>query len=104
ELDLNKAEVSDFRRELNMKEGWLGRSFTATLQNGVKIAVECLRFLSLSTADLGAIRYQIRLLNQSANLVFKRYVDSAVSNQDANWEETFWEPLASRQTNNFGCV
>ena len=33
-LDLNTCKrVKDFRRELNMKEGWYRRSFVATLQN-----------------------------------------------------------------------
>ena len=31
--------VTNFRRELNMKEGWYNRSFEASLQNGTEIAV-----------------------------------------------------------------
>src|ERR671932_80753 len=33
-LDLNTCEVRDFRRELNMQEGYLERSFVAVLKSG----------------------------------------------------------------------
>ena len=63
-LDLNTCKsISDFRRELNMKEGWLSRSFTATLTNDVQISVKSLRFLSLAQDEIGAIRYQVTPLN-----------------------------------------
>src|SRR5690606_39438633 len=90
-LDLNQIEVSDFRRELNMKEGWLGRNFRAKMQNGTEIEVSVKRFLSLDLDELGAIKYEIKPLNNSAKITFRPYVDSGVKNRDANWEETFWE-------------
>lgn len=103
-LDLNTVEVKDFRRELNMKEGWLGRSFFAKLTNGTEIEVNIKRFLSLDLDELGAIHYEIRPLNKSAKITFKPYVDSGVKNCDANWEETFWEPLDSGYETDFGFV
>jgi maltose phosphorylase len=104
-LDLNTAKaVRHFRRELNMKEGWLSRSFTAQLQNGAEVEVNVLRFLSLELDEVGAIRYQIKPLNQAAKITFKPYVDSGVKNEDANWEETFWEPLDSGYEKDFGFV
>jgi len=49
-LDLHTSkEVSKFRRELNMKEGWLSRSFEAVLQNGIKIKVVAKRFFKFRT-------------------------------------------------------
>lgn len=103
-LDLNKIEVKNFRRELNMKEGWLGRSFSAKLKNGTEIEVNVKRFLSLDLDELGAIHYEIRPLNKSAKISFKPYVDSGVKNQDANWEEVFWEALDAGQETDFGFV
>lgn len=103
-LDLNQVEVSDFRRELNMKEGWLGRRFAAKLQNGTEIEVTAKRFLSLDVDELGAIKYEIIPTNQSAKISFKPYVDSGVKNRDANWEEIFWEPLDSGVENDFAFV
>ena len=62
-LDLNQCEsVTGFRRELNMKEGWYARSFEAQLQNGCKVRVEVLRFLSLDFDEVGAIEYKLQLL------------------------------------------
>lgn len=103
-LDLHLVEVSDFRRELNMKEGWLSRSFKAKMKNNTEIEVKSLRFLSMDLDELGAIRYQITPLNQSAEIVFKPYVDSAVTNQDANWDEHFWKALGSGADKDFGYV
>ncbi|MCM4160206.1 glycoside hydrolase family 65 protein [Antarcticibacterium flavum] len=93
-LDLNSCKtVSEFRRELNMKEGWYNRSFTATLQNGIEIKVTSTRFLSMELDELGAINYEIELLNGEANITFKPYLDSGITNTDANWEEKFWKTL-----------
>lgn len=93
-LDLaNCAAVKNFRRELNMKEGWYHRSFIATLQNGTEIEVQVRRFLSLDLDEVGVINYQVTALNQDAKIVFKPYIDAGVHNEDANWEEKFWEPL-----------
>ena len=91
-LDLNTCvDVKNFRRELNMKEGWYHRSFEATLQNGTKIAVNIRRFLSLELDEVGVINYEVSPVNQSAKIIFKPYIDAGVHNEDANWEEKFWE-------------
>lgn len=93
-LDLaNCKAVKNFRRELNMKEGWYHRSFEAILQNGTEIEVQVRRFLSLDLDEVGVINYQVTPLNQDAKIVFKPYLDAGVHNEDANWEEKFWEPL-----------
>ena len=93
-LDLAKCKsVSNFRRELNMKEGVYYRSFNAVLQNGIEIDVKVTRFLSLDLDEVGVINYQIIPLNQDAKIVYKPYIDAGVHNEDANWEEKFWEPI-----------
>ena len=90
-LDLNTCkEVADFRRELNMKEGWLSRSFIATLSGNIQVKVESLRFLSLDFDELGAIRYRITPINQDAEITFKPYIDSGIHNEDSNWDDQFW--------------
>ena len=64
-LDLNTCKaVNNFRRELNMKEGWYSRSFEETLQNGTEISVNIRRFLSLDLDELGIINYEITPLNK----------------------------------------
>lgn len=99
-LDLASCQVSNFKRELNMKEGWYHRSFTALLNNGIEVDVNVRRFLSLDIDELGVIKYEITPKNQDANIVFKPYLDAGVHNEDANWEEKFWEPLQTQHDTN----
>lgn len=100
-LDLNTcSEVKNFRRELNMKEGWYHRSFEATLKNGTDISVNVRRFLSLNLDEVGVINYEITPLNKDAKIVYKPYIDAGVTNEDANWEEKFWEPLDVKKSGN----
>ena len=101
DFDLNSCtEIKNFRRELNMKQGIYTRSFEATLQNGTQIAVNVNRFLSLDLDEVGVIKYEITPLNQEAKIILKPYIDVGVSNEDANWEEKFWEPLDLNHNNN----
>ncbi len=99
-LDLANCTVRNFRRELNMKEGWYNRSFEATLQNGTEISVNVNRFLSMELDEVGVINYEITPLNQDAKIVYKPYLDAGVHNEDANWEEKFWEPLEVKHSGN----
>ena len=100
-LDLASCkEVKNFRRELNMKEGWYNRSFELTMQNGVEVAVNVNRFLSLEIDELGAIQYEVTPINQDAKVVFKPYVDAGIENEDTNWEERFWETLEVKNQDN----
>ena len=100
-LDLaNCKSISNYKRELNMKEGVYYRSFHATLQNGTNIAVKVTRFLSLDLDELGVINYKITPLNGDAKIVYKPYLDAGVHNEDANWEEKFWEPLNVQHSGN----
>jgi maltose phosphorylase len=100
-LDLNACtKVENFRRELNMKEGWYNRSFEATLKNGTEVSVNILRFLSLDLDEVGLINYEITPLNKEAKIIYKPYIDAGVTNEDANWEEKFWEPLETKHHEN----
>src|SRR6056297_3021030 len=59
ELDLAKIKVKNFRRVLNMKEGYLERSFYAEFSNKQAIEVTAKRFLSIPQNELGCIKYHI---------------------------------------------
>ncbi len=101
QLDLFTCkEVKNFKRELNMKEGWLSRSFSATLQNDVEIQVDIKRFLSLDIDELGAIKYNITPVNTAAKICFSPYIDAAITNEDTNWDDQFWNVLAVNQQQN----
>ncbi|MFC6876379.1 glycoside hydrolase family 65 protein [Flavobacterium myungsuense] len=100
-LDLHTCtSVRDYRRELNMKEGWYNRSFEATLKNGTEISVNVRRFLSLDLDEVGVIKYEITPLNKDSKIIYKPYIDAGVTNEDANWEEKFWEPLDVKHSEN----
>ena len=101
QLDLFSCKkVSQFRRELNMKEGWLSRTFMATLQNNIEVRVETKRFLSLELDEVGAIAYSITPLNSNATIKFQPYIDSDITNEDTNWDDTFWNTLNVSHENN----
>lgn len=100
-LDLHTCmQVSEFRRELNMKEGVLYRSFRALLRNGVEVEVKSRRFLSLALDEVGAINYDITPLNQEATISYEPYLDSGVSNEDSNWDDQFWNTLSIAEQDN----
>ncbi|MFB9055522.1 glycoside hydrolase family 65 protein [Mariniflexile ostreae] len=91
-LDLFTCKnVENFCRTLNMQEGWLSRSFTATLQNDITVQVETKRFLSLDLDELGAIQYSIKPVNSDAEISFQPYLDAGITNEDSNWDDTFWD-------------
>ena len=104
-LDLNTClEVKNFRRQLNMKEGWYERSFTAMLPNQQEIQVKVLRFLSLRYDELGALRYEITPLTTDATIEIESYLDSGIKNNDANWDERFWNTLEISSEDNFATI
>lgn len=90
-LDLAKCKVNDFRRVLNMKEGYLERSFICELQSGIKVAVNALRFLSMVDSEIGAICYSVKVLNSDATVELRPYLDADVHNEDSNYGEKFWD-------------
>ena len=93
-FDLNNCtNVSEFKRELNMQEGWLARTFKATLANGLEIAVATKRFLSIALDELGAIEYTITPLTGDATITYTPYLDSGITNEDTNWDDQFWNTL-----------
>ena len=104
-LDLAKCKsVSNFRRELNMKEGIYYRTFNVTLLNGTEISVKAMRFLSLDIDELGVIKYEITLLNNNATIIYKPYVDGGITNEDTNWDDKFWNILDIQDNQNTGLL
>jgi maltose phosphorylase len=103
-FDLNVCEISNFRRELNMKEGWLGRSFNAILPTGEEIEVHAKRFISIKYNEVGAIEYAIKAVNFSGEITFSPYLDAGIENEDSNYNEYFWETLKIVEGVNQGCI
>lgn len=97
ELDLARVEMLDFYRELDMRRGVLRRRMTVRMRSGVKVAVEAERLLSLTRRELGAVRYSVTPLDRDARIVLCAFVEADVRNSDANYDEKFWEHVATER-------
>ena len=102
-LDLGKAEVKDFYRELDMKNGTLTRKFIANI-DGYEIEAKVTRFLSIVVKELGVIKYEIKALNFDGEVMFCPYLDSNVKNEDSNYDEAFWVNVSTDSKENYGSV
>ena len=90
QLDLHKSESVNFRRELNMQQGYLERTFTIVI-HGKKLHISVRRFLSMKRDEIGAIRYAVRSEDFSGTISFTPYIDGDVLNRDSNYGEQFWD-------------
>jgi maltose phosphorylase len=93
-LNLSHAKVIGFRRLLNMKEGYLERSFTAELSNGKQLKVTAKRFCSIADDEIAALHYQVIPLNFAGKISITSFTDGDVMNQDSNYEEKFWDEVS----------
>ena len=91
-LDLNRCiEVSNFRRELDMKRGIYKRSFKLKISTDIQVAVNDTRFLSMVESSLGVINYQITMIKGNAEIEIDSFVDGDIKNYDSNWDDPFWD-------------
>ncbi len=104
ELDLAKVEVTDFQRILNMKEGYLNRTFKAKMSNGDTISVNTTRINSIADDEIGAIEYKIKVENFSGLLSLAPYIDFDVENEDSNYDEKFWVEVKKEVKSGVGYV
>ncbi len=94
-LDLHVMKPVEFRRELNMQQGYLERSFAIYVgEHRLEMAVR--RFLSMKRDEVAAIRYAIRSVDYAGQITFTPYIDGNVVNQDSNYDEKFWEMEVSK--------
>ncbi|ODJ64859.1 glycoside hydrolase family 65 protein [Brochothrix thermosphacta] len=90
EVDLYTDTISDFTHELDMYNGLLTRSFIITKgTKRVKFTVQ--RFVSLATKELCAISVQFENLGAAATIKVASAIDANVTNEDANYDEKFWQ-------------
>jgi maltose phosphorylase len=97
-LDLHKMEVVQFRRVLNMKHGFLERTFRVKLDDQRQVEVQAKRFLSIADDEIGAIRYTVTPLGFDAGISFTPYLDGNVHNRDSNYDEFFWKHIEQHAT------
>ncbi len=93
-LDLAKCNVYNFKRELDMKEGILRRQFDAELRNHQALKVSAERFVSIAEPESGNIRYTLKPLLGDVQITITPYLDANVVNEDANYDEVFWDQIS----------
>lgn len=104
-LDLASCkEIKDFSRVLNMKDGYLERSFIAVSEDGKKTKIYTKRFLSLADKEVAAISYSVTPLNYEGNIEFTPYLDGNVVNEDSNYDEVFWNEVSQSVNSFYGQV
>ncbi|MBW4890186.1 glycoside hydrolase family 65 protein [Mucilaginibacter sp. HMF5004] len=99
-LDIAQCAVTNFKRVLNMHDGYLERSFTARLKNGKEVSITATRLCSIVDKEAGAIKYAITPLNFSGDITVTPYIDGDISNADSNYDEKFWEHVAHAEDGN----
>lgn len=104
QLDLAKCEVLSFRRELNMKEGYLRRDFRAKTASGKEVEVQSVRFCSLVDDEAGAISYTVTAINFTGDIRLTPFIDGDIVNADSNYGEKFWEEVKKDVSNDTGFV
>ena len=95
EIDLAKCEVRSFRRELDMKQGLLTRTFTAVMTSGRVAEIVAKRFLSMHEPEKATISYSVRITGGGGKLELIPWLNADVRNEDANYDEKFWENESS---------
>ncbi len=95
-IDLNKCDVTEYYRELDMQTGIVLRNFTVSLPHG-KVRVNVKRFVSLAQKELLAVSYAVTP-NFGTEVEVRPYLDARVHNLDSNYQETFWDMLEEEET------
>ena len=103
-LDLAVAKIGSFRKVLNMREGYLERTFTWHLSAGKSVDIITRRFLSMSEPDLGIIRYVVKPLGFQGTIDFSVYLDGDVRNEDTNHGEKFWIDVYNHSEEGSGII
>jgi len=94
QVDIAELKAENFRRILNMKEGYLERSFTLSLKENKTLRFNSRRFLSMTEPDAGLIRYSVRSIDFTGEIGFNVYIDSDVRNEDTNYGKKFWKEVS----------
>ncbi|MCH4008173.1 glycoside hydrolase family 65 protein [Companilactobacillus sp.] len=109
-LDLAKDEFTDFDLDLHMKNAVLTRSFVVT-KGSAKLQFNFERFLSVAQKELSVQKVTVKnLLSEKVDLKIISSIDANVKNEDANYDEHFWEVrdiesgslVAETKQNDFG--
>ncbi len=103
-VDLAKDTISDFTLDLDLHRSVLTRSFTVE-RGDVRVALKFERFLSVSQQELSAQKVTMKNLGSTAvDVTLKPSIDADVMNEEANYDERFWDVLATDQQADRGSI
>jgi maltose phosphorylase len=103
-IDLATSKITSFKRILDMKEGYLERSFSVIVGENKTIEITSRRFVSISEPDLGIIRYSVKSIDFQGTINYTVYIDGDVKNQDTNYGEKFWAEVSKEIQGNTGVL
>ncbi|WP_125573215.1 glycoside hydrolase family 65 protein [Levilactobacillus huananensis] len=103
-VDLAQDNISDFTLDLDMQHGTLTRSFVVE-RGETRVNLTFERFLSVSQRELAVQRVTVKNLGaNSVTLTLKPGIDGNVKNEEANYDDRFWDILATDQQTDRGSV
>ena len=74
----------------------LTRTFEVSV-GGMHLSVKAQRFCSMADVETAFLRYSVDVLDGSGTLTLEPVMDGDVTNEDANWDERFWEVNACKR-------
>ncbi len=80
EFNMLKGELVDYRRSLNLKEGYLRRSIIWVSPKGRKIKLEIMRLISQTNKHLAVISYKVTPVNFDGEIRLVSALDGNVQN------------------------
>ncbi len=94
-VDLAKDKISNFKLDLDMQQSVLTRTVTVHKQDAtVRLVFE--RFISAAQKELVVQRIKVKNIGKTTvNIEVAATVDANVVNEDANYDETFWNVLTT---------
>jgi maltose phosphorylase len=104
QLDLATNKTNSFRRILNMKEGYLERSFRLIMDKNSHLEFLFRRFLSMNKPHAGIIKVSVKSSGFHGSLTFNFYIDSDVTNEDSNYGQKFWKEVEQEVSEGQGVV
>lgn len=95
QVDLAKDTFRDFYLESDMKTGVLTRRFVWTSEDkATEIQFVFTRFLSIVEKEIAVIQVKAKVLKGQPEISLRPGLDNQVHNEDANYEEMFWEQVS----------
>lgn len=94
-VDLASSRFTGYRRELDMKESVLRRHFIFIGTDGAEYEINTERFISYADPDLAVIKYSVKSLSRDADITLIPFLNGDVKNEDANYNEKFWDYVNS---------